>query len=253
MEPRRASRPVGGALVGFTDGAALIDPVASPRRSRLVPRALGWLLAALLRLLAATWRSDTTTRARLAIEGDTPRLLGFWHGKYFALLALLRGIDGSVLIAPGFRGEVIAAICEQLGFTPILLPRGDREQAIEQVGAALRSHALCATALDGPLGPARRVKRSLLRVAAEIGAEIVPASVVSSPNLVLGWRWDRREIPLPLSRVRLRVGEPVAIPKGTADDALDEWRSRLARRLDELEHPQANAALVNEPCDTIDA
>lgn len=197
---------------------------------------LGRVLAALLRLLAATWRIDATASARLT-EGDTPRLVGFWHGKYFALLALLRGIEGSILIGAGFRGEVIAAICETLGYTAVLVARRDRERAIEQIGAALGRNARCATALDGPTGPARRVKASLIRLAAEVGAEILPVSAVASPRLVLGWRWDRREIPLPLSRVRLAVGEPVAIPKGASDEALEELGSRLARCLDRLERP----------------
>lgn len=211
------------------------DPAPSRRHSRVVPRALGWSFAALLRLLAATWRLDATACARLSGDGDSPRLLGFWHGKYFALLALLRGIRGNVLIGAGFRGEVIAAICEQLGFTPILLPRGDRARALEEIRAALCGNAICATALDGPLGPARLVKRPLLQMAAEVGAAIVPVSVVSAPNAVLSWRWDRREIPLPLARVRLKVGEPLAIPKSASSEALDQWRSRVGRSLDELE------------------
>lgn len=214
----------------------MIDPAATPRHSGLAPRALGWVLAALLRLLAATWRIDATASARLT-EGDTPRLVGFWHGKYFALLALLRGIEGSVLIGAGFRGEVIAAICEALGYTPVLIDRRDRERAITQICAALRRTALCATPLDGPVGPARRVKASLLYLAAEVGTEILPVSVVASPRLVLCWRWDRREIPLPLARVRLSCGEPIAIPKGASDEALEELGSRVARCLDRLERP----------------
>jgi lysophospholipid acyltransferase (LPLAT)-like uncharacterized protein len=197
---------------------------------------LGRILAALLRRLAATWRIDATASARLT-GADTPRLVGFWHGKYFALLALLRGVEGSVLIGAGFRGEVIAAICRALGYTPILLPHGDRARALEEIRAALRRNVQCATALDGPTGPARRVKPSLLRLIAEVGAEILPVSVVASPRLVLGWRWDRREIPLPLARVRLAVGEPIAIPRGAAAQELEVWQRRVAERVDELERP----------------
>lgn len=210
------------------------DSVASPRRSRFARR-LGRVLAALLRVLAATWRIDSAASARLTVEGGAPTLVGFWHGKYFALLSLLQGTEGLVLIGAGFRGKVIGAICESLGYTPILLPHGAREQALEQMRAALSGTRLCATALDGPVGPARQVKPLLLRLAAEVGAQIVPVSVVAAPRLVLGWRWDRREIPLPLARVRLVVGEEVRIPQGTSDRELEELRRRVAHRLDELE------------------
>jgi len=212
----------------------LIDRSPTPFRSRLAARVLGRVLAALLRLLAATWRIDATASARVT-GADTPRLIGFWHGKYFALLVLLRGIEGCVLIGTGFRGEVIAAICETLGYTAILIDRRDRERAIEQIRAALRRDVQCATALDGPVGPARRVKPSLLRLIAEVGAEVLPVSVVASPRLVLGWRWDRREIPLPLSRVRLAIGKPITIPRGAVGQELEVWQRRVADGIDELE------------------
>jgi lysophospholipid acyltransferase (LPLAT)-like uncharacterized protein len=186
-------------------------------------------------LLAATWRTDSTASRRIAAEGGTPRLVGFWHGKYFALLILLRGTRGSILIGSGFRGEVIAAICESLGYTPVLLPRGDRERALQEMRAALRAGPLCATALDGPVGPPRHVKPTLLRLTADVGVQIQPVSVVAAPRLVLGWRWDRREIPLPLARVRLVVGEPISIPTGASSRELEEWGSRVARGVDDLE------------------
>jgi lysophospholipid acyltransferase (LPLAT)-like uncharacterized protein len=130
---------------------------------------------------------------------------------------------------------VIAAICEELGFVPILLPPGDRAAAFAGIRAALSRNALCATPLDGPLGPARRVKQSLIRAAADTGAAIVPVSVVASPKLVLSRRWDRRELPLPFARVCLRVGEPLSIPKAAAGEALEGWRSQVASRVDDLE------------------
>jgi lysophospholipid acyltransferase (LPLAT)-like uncharacterized protein len=207
---------------------------------------LGRVCAGLLRLLAATWRIDATAARGLSSAPAVPRLVGFWHGKYFALLALVRGIPGTVLIGAGFRGRVIAAICEDLGYTAVQIPHHDRERAIAQIRAALRSHTLCATALDGPLGPARRVKTTLIRLAAEAGAEIVPVSVVTAPRVVLGWRWDRREIPLPLARVRLAVGAPIAIPSAAAGEQLEEWRWRVGHRLDELERP-ARAILAPAP------
>jgi hypothetical protein len=211
-----------------------LTDIRSRRFRSAFTQGLGWFLAALLRLLAATWRIAPDS-ARLPAEGGTPRLVGFWHGKYFALLALLRGNAGSIWIGAGWRGEVIAAICTAMGYQPILLPHRDRERALECMRAALRRSPLCATALDGPVGPARRVKRSLLRLAADVGAEIVPVTVVAAPRVVLGWRWDRREIPLPLARVRLVIGAPIPIPKGASDLEVEDWQEQVGRGIDELE------------------
>jgi lysophospholipid acyltransferase (LPLAT)-like uncharacterized protein len=225
----------------------LSDPAASPLEWGLVPRAFGSVCAALLCLLAATWRIDATAAMGLTSDPAAPRLVGFWHGKYFALLALMRGIQGTVLIGGGFRGKVIAATCECLGYTAVQLAHRDRERAVAQIRAALRGNALCATALDGPVGPARRVKATLIRLAAETGVEIVPVSVVATPRLVLGWRWDRREIPVPLARVVLAVGAPIAIPRTASGEQLEEWRRRVGHRIDELERPDARAVVAPEP------
>jgi lysophospholipid acyltransferase (LPLAT)-like uncharacterized protein len=207
----------------------------SSRAARLLARALGVVLAASIRLLAATWRIDASALERITRKVDKARLVGFWHGKYIALFPLLRGLQGSVLIGAGFRGEVIAVICEKLGFTPIRLPHGDRIRALESIRTALSGDALCATPLDGPVGPARVAKSALLSVMAERGAEIVPASVRSTRRLVLRSRWDDREIPLPFSSVRLVVGEPIAIPKSATAFELEQLQRRIAGRLDELE------------------
>ena len=90
------------------------------------------------------------------------------------------------------------------------------------------------------------MKPSLLHLIAEVGGEILPVSVVSAPRLVLGWRWDRREIPLPLSRVRLAVGEPVAIPKAVSGQELEAWQRRVGHRVDELDRIPAVATATTQ-------
>jgi len=172
--------------------------------------------------------------AGLARSNGTPLLIGFWHGQYFPLLPLLRGIRGQVFIGEGFRGSLIAAIGEAFGYTPILLPHGQRQQAVERMRAALASPLPCATAFDGPLGPARQVKVSLIRLASEVGATILPVSVSTAHRCVLGWRWDRREIPYPFAKVQLLVGSPLAIPRGLPANELADWQQRVKSSLDEL-------------------
>ena len=66
---------------------------------------------------------------------------------------------------------------------------------------------------DGPSGPAHVLDRSLLVVAERSGAPIIPLRVETSMALVISWAWDKKRIPLPFSRVRVRCGNPiVAVP-----------------------------------------
>ena len=82
-------------------------------------------------------------------------------------------------------------------------------------------------AVDGPMGPYHIVKRGPVQLAAQLGWQIVPASVASRHKYVFRHRWDRLEIPKPLSRVCLKIGEPICIPSNLTTGELHHWTRRL--------------------------
>jgi lysophospholipid acyltransferase (LPLAT)-like uncharacterized protein len=208
-----------------------------PPQDLRLDRLRGRLLATGLRLLAATWTVEgtDTLRSEMAKWTALPLLVGFWHGKYFPLIVLMRGTRTHVFIGESRRGSRIAEICRTFGFSPVLLPHGDRKRAIERMRTALAGPLPCATALDGPIGPARQVKPTLIELATEVGATILPVSVLARPRSVLWWRWDRREVPWPFARVEVRVGEPIHVPIRLAQQVRAAWRERVRAALDELE------------------
>jgi lysophospholipid acyltransferase (LPLAT)-like uncharacterized protein len=193
-------------------------------------RTIGGCLALALRVLASTWRADRDELAELdrALAGRRPLLVGFWHGVYFPLLPLLRGHAGCIFIGEGLHGRLIAAICDSLGFTPVLLPHGDQRRALARMRVALRSDLPCATPLDGPHGPAHRVKPALLEIVSELGGSILPLAVAAHPVLILGWRWDRRILPLPFARIHLAVGEAIPVPGNGTPASRGAMAARIA-------------------------
>lgn len=198
---------------------------------------IGNLLAGGLRLLAATWRVEGADAVRLETNKwkGTPLLVGFRHGKYLPLFVLLRGTRAHIFIGEGVRGTLIGAIGRSFGFCPVLLPHGDRNRAIERMRTALAGPLPCATAFDGPVGPRRCVKPSLIQLASDVGATILPISMSASPCCVLRWRWDLREVPWPFARVKVRVGGPIRVRFGLSRDARAEWCERVKSALDELD------------------
>lgn len=215
------------------------DPTGGVLR-RWCARFLGALLSWTLRLQRSTWRIDTAEHRRLdtILEHNAPVLAAFWHGKYTALFALIAGRQASVFASDSFRGRVIASICRQFGFHCVLVRAGDPERAVEVMRGVMRGGHLCATAADGPLGPRRQFKPRLLELAAELGYRVVPLSVVCTRKWTIWRRWDRREIPFPFSRVRLRVGEPIALPQPLPPSELAVWQRKLERSLNDLEEAQ---------------
>lgn len=211
------------------------------RRTRSFTPRLGSLLARGLSLLAASWRVEGVDLLRLEIEkwSGTPLFVAFWHGKYLPLLVLLQGTRANILIGEGFRGELIGAICRSFGFSPVLLPHHDKCEAVTRMRAALAGPLPCATPVDGPVGPLRRVKAPLLELATERGATILPVSMSGKPCTVLHWRWDHREIPWPFARVAVRVGDPIQVPVGLPTDERANWCMRVEAALDALDSVSA--------------
>jgi hypothetical protein len=164
-------------------------------------------------------------------------LAAFWHGSYFALFPLLEGRAARVFTNDSFRGRVIASMSRRFGYRSVLLPRHSRAAAIDSMRESMREPGLVGIAVDGPLGPAHRVKRSVMRVAAQIEPWIVPVSICARPCWRLRRRWDRREIPLPFARVRLTIGPELVgrQPLGPGPDAIDAECARLQAALEALE------------------
>lgn len=180
--------------------------------------------ALLLRLWHRSLRFDDREAARLdaALAQGHPVVAVFWHGNYLPLFAGLSGRTALVATSRSFRGAVIAAIARRFGYRTVQV--GGRPHGT--VDTLLRGLAgpggLVAIAVDGPLGPRHVVKPGAIAIAARTGAWIFPVQAVASARVELTRRWDHMDLPLPFSRVVLRVGRPFDIALAQdLDDAAD--------------------------------
>lgn len=186
-----------------------------------------------LRAWHASWRKDMRQVNRLdeLLEGPTPVMVVFWHGKYFPLFALLEGRQATVIAGNSFRGDVIARLSRRFGYQVVLISAGPENGSSADLEGVLRLAHTVAVAVDGPLGPYQVVKPGLLRFASELGFAILPVSVAAAPKSVQEARWDRREWPWPFARIALSVGVPISVPSSPSRDDLAPWRDRLREAL----------------------
>lgn len=215
------------------------NPHERTLRRRIASAATGTAIAALLSLWALTWRKDTAELQKLKrhLAQGEHLVAVFWHGKYFSLFALARGLEATVLTTRSFRGDVIARICRWFGYRPIQIAHGVETHALAHLEDDLtRRHAvLAAIAIDGPRGPAHQPKIGALRIASDLGFRLVPISVSGTPKHVVEKRWDRHEIPWPFAKVRIAVGEPFDVPPGLAPGELADCQNRLRDRLEAID------------------
>ena len=226
----------------------------TPRRARI----MGWLWASVLRLLCATWRKryegfEAIDRERAQ---GTKMMLCFWHGKYLPVFALCRwlwieqrGESACVFTSRSARGQVISEICRHFGLDCVQIPDMGRKQSYQLMRKALAEHTAGVIAVDGPLGPYRQVKQGAIRLAAELGYLLVPASTSAQRKWVMAQRWDRMEVPLFFSRVGLSMGQPIPVPPDVRKDQIRALMDELCNTLEALErraHSLIDAGVAGE-------
>ncbi|WP_448583633.1 lysophospholipid acyltransferase family protein [Thermocrinis sp.] len=179
-----------------------------------------------LRILGRTIRWQN----RYDFEKDRGKIYALWHGN--ALGLALFGMDrGIVALVSRFRdGDIADGILKRLGFETV---RGSTENGKEEKGGRtailklmelLKDGKNVAITVDGPKGPAFKVKEGVVFLAKKTGAKIVPACIKFEKCIRLN-TWDKLIIPYPFTRGWLFVGKEIEI--GKSDD--------LKEKLKELE------------------
>ena len=228
---------------------ATASPTPAPRKRAsgvVVPnapsrgqRAVAWLVANLMRLLAATLRYRVDGGKGPATLPATPVIFALWHNRLGLCMKTYESFVRpdckhdhlAALISASKDGALLAAILENFGVQPVRgsSSRRGAQALLELSSWAERGYDLAVTP-DGPRGPRYVVQDGVLTLAQVTGLPIVPFSYR------LGWKirvksWDRFQIPLPFARCEMFFGEPIPVPR----DATDEDRARLRQRLhDEL-------------------
>lgn len=204
-------------------------------------------LAALVRLLSATWRWEVAGEEHLAEARVIGRgiLYCFWHGRMLELAAAhaRRGIG--VLVSTHPDGLAAARIVAPLGYLPIRVSRPGNP--VPGVRAMLR-HA----AAGGDLGLApdahrdgHRVHAGAIAVARRSGHAIVPVAAGARPARRIA-SWDRFEVPWPGARVLVRYGPALVVPPDADDAAVEHARRTLESSLLVL-HAQVERELEGAP------
>ena len=105
--------------------------------------------------------------------------------------------------------------------------------------------------LDGPRGPRRKVKPGPVALARSSGAPMTMFHAAAENAWVLN-TWDRLMIPLPFSRVLVRFGKLIPVPKDANHEEIERYTAELQVSLDRVcEFAEANVGRVGTaefPC-----
>lgn len=131
-------------------------------------------------------------------------------------------------------GEIIASVLDGLGFRVVRgsSSRGGKEALKTMIGL-LQEEGIKAAALtvDGPRGPAGKVKPGVLFIAKKSGLPLYPIGCEARRKVLLK-NWDRTLIPMPFNSITFRCGDPMFIKE---DCNMDRACKELGKRLKELQ------------------
>lgn len=193
----------------------------------------GWIL---IQLLARTWRIEIHgfEHFEKLKQQKLPIIYAFWHGRILPATFFWRNRGIVVLTSENKDGEYIAHVIKQFGYGAA---RGSTSRGAVKgtIGLlrTLKNGAHVAFTVDGPRGPRYQVQQGVTWLASYSQHPILPFHIESIRAKKLS-SWDQFQIPLPFSRVRVDIAEPMMLAKDLPEDVLETKRIELENTLNRL-------------------
>jgi lysophospholipid acyltransferase (LPLAT)-like uncharacterized protein len=207
-------------------------------------RAFIWFAYYLVKWYSRTFRLTVENEAvwKTLLHQGTPVLLCTWHQQFFAAIAYFETYakyHPGLMISQSRDGDLISGVANRVGWHT---PRGSSSRGGKSAMAAMidhiNTHQFGAHILDGPRGPAGKIKPGIIRMAHATGARVVPFYVTADRAWFFN-SWDRFMVPKPFSRVRIVFEPDIVMTPTPAPDGFEQQRHDLeARFLPRLYHFQ---------------
>lgn len=172
---------------------------------------LPWLVWCAYRLWTFTWRLECHESAGLvaAKQRGDPLVFAHWHGQELCILPLIRPYRIATMTSTSKDGALIDFAIRRLGGAT---SRGSSTRggigALKGLVRLMSQGYRASMAVDGPKGPLHKVKPGVFELSRLAHARIVPVGAACSWQHVFMRSWNRAQLPLPFSKVRVVFLEP---------------------------------------------
>lgn len=208
----------------------------SPFLIKLVAR----LLVTVMRLLFATLKKEISLanndRNLSAYDPDIAarNLYCTWHDSLLFPVFMGKHPHSAALVSQHQDGSYLAEAMQLLG---IVCVRGSSMrgavQALRETLTITEKYHLTITP-DGPRGPRREMKDGIVYLASKSGNPIVPLTVECSRAWRIKGRWTDLVVPMPFSRVKLILSEPIRVPKKVSREEIAAYTERVQQVMDNI-------------------
>ena len=168
----------------------------------------------------------------------TPAIYALWHGYQWGLglFAKEERAKINILISQSNDGEIISRLCDHLGFKLIRgsLKRGG-DTALREMIKSVEDGESIAFTVDGPKGPAQKIKKGLIKLAKLSKAPIIPIIPYTKRKISFN-SWDKCQVPTTIfMKSSFIFGDPVYVPADADENQEEELRQKIEDYMFELE------------------
>jgi lysophospholipid acyltransferase (LPLAT)-like uncharacterized protein len=180
----------------------------------------------LWRLLTSTVRLEPTDAVAAGAVG--PVIFACLHRDILPCLLFVRAARPHLLVSGSDDGAILVAALAGTGFGFVRGATGEGGgRALVELRRILDGGGAVGVAVDGPKGPFGEIRDGVTHLARLTGRPLVP--LVAEPGGAVRLRtWDRTVVPLPGSRVIIRVGAPLTAGGGAPEEETARLRGQLA-------------------------
>ena len=189
----------------------------------------------ILRLYAKTLRVQIEGEKKILEHLDRGGRVIFasWHQRLFGGFFVPQFFQWTpcIMISQSRDGDFISKIVSRLAWIPV---RGSSTRggakALKAMAQKVTENHIGVHIVDGPTGPARVVKPGLPALARIANAVICPA-VVSYQRSWTAKSWDRFMIPKPFTRILIRFGAFITVPRNADRNLLEALRRQVEQNM----------------------
>jgi lysophospholipid acyltransferase (LPLAT)-like uncharacterized protein len=206
------------------------------RRQRLDIYLADLFFYLLIRLISLTmrWQVQGAEHLEAIYKSGHRAIFTFWHSCIFSATYVWRKRGIVVMSSQSKDGEFTSRFIKRFGYGT------SRGSSTRGAGRALAEMTEClsndmdtAFTIDGPKGPAYVAKPGAVTLARHSGQAILPFHVAVRRYIELP-SWDRLQIPLPFTRARTFIAEPIYVSRQASSEEVAACQDAVQKALDEF-------------------
>jgi lysophospholipid acyltransferase (LPLAT)-like uncharacterized protein len=163
------------------------------------------------------------------LENGGKMIVPSWHQRFFIgfFLPKIFKLSPCIMISKSRDGDFISKVVQRIGWIPARgsSSRGGKD-ALRAMVKGVNENKIGGHIVDGPTGPPCIIKPGLISLARSTDAVICPI-FVAYEKAWTAKSWDRFMVPKPFSRVLLRFGAILPVPKISSDDQFESFRRQV--------------------------